>query len=350
MASFPAAIVVGAGQPLVVDEIHVGDPGPREVFVELVAAGVCHSQLHLIDTPHSVPMLLGHEASGRVLAVGSQVTHVAEGDNVLLAAVPTTEPGSALPVSPTWRWRGQTYDATDRINVFAWSTHTMVDERNLTVVPPDVPLDVASILGCAAVTGCGSVANIGGIGPGDSVAVWGVGGVGMCSVIAGSALGARHVIAVDIDDEKLDFARRLGATDVVNARDVDAVTVVKDLTSGGVDCAVDTTGVCMPECLQAAKSAIPGQRTGGMAVIVAGPKPMHLDMRALMMSGKRVIHSVAGDGRPQRDLPRYVDWVRTGKFPLHDLVTRRYRLDAINDAVQALESGAVLGRSIIEFA
>jgi Zn-dependent alcohol dehydrogenase len=346
---FTAAILPGPGEPIVLDEIEVSEPAPREVLVRLHAAGICRSQLTQLHTPKAVPMLLGHEAAGEVLAVGGSVTRVRRGDRVLLAAVPTTPEGEEYPVGTTWRWRGEEYAGahTDNVNVFAWATHTQVDERNLTPVPADFPTDVASILGCAGVTGCGSVVNVANVEPGASAVVWGVGGVGLCAVIACAAVGADPVVAVDLDDERLALARDLGATAGVNAMENDPVEAVVELTGGGADYVFDTVGTT-DQALRATRAGIPGRSRGGMAVSIGRPtSPPNL--KELLCMGRTYAHSSAGDGRPTRDLPRYVEWYREGRFPLERLVTRRYRLEEINDATRDLEKDRILGRAIVVY-
>jgi Zn-dependent alcohol dehydrogenase len=347
---FTAAILTEPNGSLLVDEIEVGPPGRREALVRLIASGVCASQLHMISGPPALPMLLGHEASGVVVEVGDDVTGVTRGDHVLLSSAPTTTPGQPLPRNTPWRWRGKTHTGMDTMNNYAWSTHTLIDERNLTPIREKLPWDLAAILGCAAVTGAGSVTNIAKLREGETIAVFGVGGVGLCSVIAAAAVGAAQVIAVDIDERKLDFARTLGATHTVDNRIGGAVEAIRDISAGGVDCAVDTTGRCIVDALLATRPAvIGGGRPGGLAIAVAPPaEPVRLDIRNVLRPGRTLTHSYAGNGRPADDLRQFAKWYEEGLFPLETLITTRYPLDRVNQAVADLRDGTVLGRAIID--
>lgn len=344
-----AAILTGPAERLIIDTVQLGEPGHREVLVEISASGICHSQLEMIKAPLALPMLLGHEATGVVVCVGDAVHRVAVGDHVLIAAVPTSPAGEDYPVGPSWSWRGTAYEAVhnDRMNLFTWATHTLVDERNLTPVSRGIPLDVSAVLGCAAVTGCGSVINIAQVQPGDSVAVWGAGGVGCCSIIAAAALGADPIVAVDVDDAKLELACRLGATVGVNATREDPVARVNSLTDGGAQYVFDTVGR-PADVLSATRSGVAGRHRGGTAVAIGGGAGQSVDIITLLRGAKTYVRSLAGDGRPTDDLQRYVDWYQRGLFPLEQLVTRRYQLAQINEALDDLSSGRILGRAIVE--
>ncbi len=346
-----AAVLAKHGSPLVVEEVEIASPGHDQVLVKLFASGICHSQLHQIHDPKTAtPALLGHEATGFVEAVGSGVSHVKEGDRVMVTWVPRSpRDGRPAPEAATTTWRGQSM--TNR-NVYTWAEHVLCDESLVVPLASDVPMDVTAIIGCAVITGCGAVTNTANVQPGESVAVFGVGGVGLCAIQAAANVGAGMIIAVDLDDRKLEFAREFGATHLVNASTADPVEAVKSLSNGGVDYAFDAIGVAttMSQILLATRPNNWGIGPGGTAILVGVPQgPATLDARQLLM-GERIFRgSLGGSGVPDRDFQQYVDWYRTGKLPLDKLVTRRYRLDEINEAVHALERGQIFGRSIMEY-
>lgn len=343
-----AAILERAGDPLIFDEVVLGEPRDGEVLVRMVASGVCATQLHHLMHPPAAPMLLGHEASGVVEAVGPGVTELAEGMPVLIAAAPVSRPGQPLPPDVPWQWRDGTHVAADQMNLFTWSTHSVLNQRYLTPVLESLPWESAAVLGCAGVTGCGSVTRIADLKEGESAAVFGVGGVGLCSVVAARRRGASEIIAIDIDDERLEFARRFGATQTVNCRDSDVVEAVRDLTGGGVDYTFETSGVSTLEAIHALRPATVGAGSGGLAVIIAAPRQaIQLDIRETLRPGRRLAHSYAGNSHPREDLREYARWYAEGDFPLEELVTARSDLRSANEAVARLRDGQVLGRSIL---
>ncbi len=359
MTKTQAAIQLEPGGPMVVDEIELPDPGPTQVLVRQFASGICHSQLHELHSPiPRHPLIIGHESTGEVLATGRDVTHVQEGDRVLVTWV-ARQPGdlAPVPVPAQIGYRGERvhYGAPAVTGVFTWAGTVLVDQQFAVRVPDsyrDARVDVTSIIGCAVMTGCGAVLNSAGVCANNSVAVFGSGGVGLCVIQAAANAGAYPVIAVDLTDEKVDFARRFGATHGVNGAREDAVARVQELTDGGVDFAFDAIGVAgtMEQILMAARPGLTGVRDGGTAVLVGVPHgdPPNLPMR-LLFGGKIYRGAPGGSSRPDRDFPTYLRWFSEGKLPLDDLVTRRYRLDQINDACAALERGEIAGRAIIEF-
>jgi len=346
-----AAILAEHGKPLIVDEVICPDPGPSQVLVKLFASGICHSQLHNIHDPKwPVPTLLGHEATGVVESKGRRVTHVKEGDRVMVTWIPRLpRKGAPPPQAATVDWRGQ---RTGSRNVFTWAEHTICDEAFVVQLPADVPTDVTAIIGCAVITGCGAVTNTANVQPGESVAVFGAGGVGLCAIQAAANVGAGMIIAVDLDPAKLDFARDFGATHCVNASTSDAVQAVRELSDGGVDYAFDAIGVAqtMSQILLATRGNDWGVGPGGTAVLVGVPQgPATIDARQLLVGERIYRGSLGGSGVPERDFALYVEWFKQGRLPLDKLVTRRYRLDQINEAVHALERGEIFGRSIMEY-
>jgi len=345
-----AVVLVAHGEPLLIDEVELASPAPNQVLVKLFATGICHSQLHQMHNPHfPTPSMLGHEATGVVAAKGSAVTHVAEGDHVMVTWVPRVPRDGPLPTATTAQWQGR---ATMAGNVATWAEHTLCDEAYVVRLPPGLPTDVTAVIGCAVITGCGAVTNTAEVKPGETVAVFGAGGVGLCAIQAAANAGAAMVIAVDLDDRKLAFARQFGATQTVNASAGNAVEQVRALSSGGVDYAFDAIGVAetMAQIVQATRPNRWGISPGGTAVLIGVPQtPATLDALFMLRGERSFRGSYGGSGVPDRDFPQYVEWFQTGKLPLDKLVTRRYRLEEINDAVHALQQGSVLGRSIVEF-
>lgn len=352
----PAAIYVEAGKPMVIDDIELPDPGRTQVVVQQFATGVCHSQLHELHRPNpTLPLVLGHESTGVVTAVGQDVSHVREGDNVMVTWVPRgASRGQPPPVPATVRYRDTQvrFGAPAYTGTFTWSRDTVADQQMVVPLEAGVPTDVTSILGCAVMTGAGAALNAAQVRPGQSVAIIGVGGVGLSIVQACANLSAYPIIVVDLFDEKLNFARKFGATHFVNARTEDAVARIRDLSGGGVDVAFDAIGVkvTMEQVLQAARDRYPGERDGGVAVVVGVPhgQPPVPDM-AMIFRGKVYRGAPGGCSTPDRDFPLLVRWFKEGKLPLDLMVTRRYTLEQINEACQALERGEIAGRAIVEF-
>ena len=212
-----AAIKAEHGAPLLVDEIELEDPGDHEVLVKFFATGICHSQLHQIfNLTAPMPVLLGHEATGIVLEAGSKVEHVAAGERVMIQFVPRDLPkGQTTAARTKFRWRGEEYEADD---VYTWAEHALLNEQMVVPLPNDVATDVTAIVGCAVITGVGAALHTANVQAGQSVAVFGVGGVGT-NVLAGAKIAeANPIIAVDLQERKLDYAKELGATHTVNAR------------------------------------------------------------------------------------------------------------------------------------
>lgn len=360
----PARVVVLPVRegPLEVQDVTLPDPGPYQVVVRQVATGVCHSQLHQMHRPRTAPVVLGHESTGVIVGVGSAVTHVAEGDEVLVTWVPrAVVPGGRVPEAATLTLADGSV-ATSQ-NVFTWSDHTIADEAFVVKAPPATPMDLASIVGCAVMTGAGAVRNTARVGRGESVAVFGVGGVGLSAIAAARVAGAHPIIAVDLSEAKLDFARRFGATDVVNAAEVDPVAAIRELTRrddrydilgqpvAGADHTFDCIGVrsTMEQIVPAARTGAFGLAPGGTAVLVGVPATtVELDARDILVNEKRFVGSIGGSCSPDRDFPLLLGWHRDGLLDLAALVTERYSLDAINEATDALQAGRISGRAIVE--
>ncbi len=343
-----AAIKAVFGEPLLVDEIELEDPGDEELLVKLFATGICHSQLHQIHNPDGpTPTLLGHEGTGLVLKAGSKVSHVSEGERVMIQFVPRDLPEGMTTANRTkYRWQGEDYEA----GVYTWAEHALLNEQMVVPLPNDVPTDVTAIIGCAVITGAGAALYTANVGAGQSVAVFGVGGVGS-NVLAGAKIaGADPIIAVDLQEGKLGYAKELGATHTVNGADVNAPEAIKELTDGGVDFAFDAIGVeaAFLQSVESVRAGILGVERGGTAVIV-GIGQGDVPLPRLFPFGERsLIGSMGGSARPGKVMPQYIEWFREGKLPLEKLVSTRYdNLDQINEGVRALEDGEIEGRSII---
>ena len=351
------------GEPLEVIDVSLPDPGPHQVVVRQFASGICHSQLHTIHNPRQAPAVLGHESTGEVVAVGESVTDLDLGDTVMVTWVPKNQTQARRQVDFTGLELPDGRVATS-INVFTWATHTIADEMYVVKVPDDIDQEADSIIGCAVITGAGAVLHTAGVKQGDSGAIIGVGGVGLSAVAAAAHLGADPIIAIDLDAEKLDFAKQFGATHGLNAREVDVVEATRALTPvtgqfdivrqpiSGVDYAFDCIGHAstMKQVSELVRSGEFGQSKGGTAVLVGVPQtPIELDSRHMFMGERSYICSLGGSCEPSEDLPRFIEWHRNGTLDLGALVTQRYAIDEIGTAVDDLENGRVAGRSILVF-
>jgi Zn-dependent alcohol dehydrogenase len=347
-----AAIQVEPGGPLVIEEIDIPDPGLNQVTVRNFASGVCYSQVHQLRNPKLPrPMALGHEGSGVVTHVGKGVTHVKEGDHVISTWVPRS-PIRGLPVSnPT----GATFQGRALIadgDVYTWSEHMVTFADKVVPMSPSDPTDITCLIGCAVLTGAGAVLHTAKVERGQSIAVFGVGGVGLSAVGAAHVAGADPIIAVDLEDRKLQFAREFGATHGINAASTDAVEAIWEINPGGVDYALDAVGIPTTalQILRAVKQGGPrADNQGGMAVLLGIPiSEVSVDLNEILLYQRHYSGSL-GATEPDTDFPLFLEWVREDKFPLGRLVTDRYSLEKIEEARLSLEDGQVLGRAIIEF-
>ncbi len=361
----PARVVVLPADdgPLQVVEIDLPDPGPDQIIVKQFASGVCHSQLHQMHTPRRSPVVLGHESTGIVTQKGSQVSHVSEGDTVMVTWVPrdataaSRNPDAAVLKLP---------DGSTAIsqNVFTWADTTIADEQYVVKVNPNIQKEVTAIIGCAVMTGAGAVENTAGVKQGDSVAIFGVGGVGLSAVVAAKKLGAHPIIAVDLDEEKLAFAKEFGATHTVNAGETDPVAAIKALTPqpgrqtmyegevSGADFVFDCIGLkqTMEQIVPAARTGFFGAQPGGTAVLVGVPTTQ-VELKAIdmLVNEKKFIGSIGGSCSPDRDFSKYLQWYAEGSLNLDSMVTARYSIDDINEATRALAAGKIAGRAILVF-
>ncbi len=346
-----AAVQTENGGLLRIAEVALPDPAPDQVTVKLFSSGVCHSQLHQMHNPGlGRPLLLGHEGTGIVSRVGRDVTHVKPGDDCIVTWVPRTPIRGPVGRQMTGAmFEGQAAHG----HVYTWARDVQTSKELVVPIPAGHPRDLSCIVGCAVLTGAGAVLHTAQVRPGQSVAVFGVGGVGLSAIRAASILEAYPVIAVDLDDEKLAFAKSFGATHTVNASgNVDPVEAIRDLTGGGVDYAFDAIGrqKTIEQILQATRpGGIGADNFGGMAVLVGIPQEKVTIDPALFVYGQRQYRGSLGASFPDRDFAMYLRWHQEGKFPLDRLVTRRYALEQINEACHDLHSGHILGRAILEF-
>lgn len=357
-----AAVLHEAGKPLTIEDVAIAAPGPREVLIRTAAVGLCHSDLHFVDGvfPYPMPVVPGHEAAGVVEAVGSAVQTVKVGDHVVtclsafcghcehcvtgrlnLCESPETrrrrneEPRLAYANRPIIQF----------LNLSAYAEQMLVHENALVAIRKDMPLDRAALLGCAVTTGSGAVFNTARVRPGETVAVIGCGGIGLSAINGAAIAGAGRIIAVDRIAGKLDLARQFGATDTVLADDGDPVEQVIEMTRGGVHHAFECIGL-----KQTAEQAFGMVRRGGAATVIGMIKPgtkLEVDPFALLYE-RRLQGSFMGSNRFPVDLPALVDFYLDGRLKLDAMISRRIRLDQINEGFDDLRRGE-LARSVIVF-
>jgi alcohol dehydrogenase len=353
-------------QPLTIEEFELAPPGPGEVLVRVRAAGLCHSDLSVIDgnRPRPLPMVLGHEMAGVVESVGHGVTDLQRGDHVVASFVPSCgvcppcvagrpalcEPGLAANTAGTLL-SGQRRLAQDghavhhHLGVSGFAQYTTVSRRSLVRVDPTLPFAEAALFGCAVITGVGAVVNTAAMPKLASMAVIGLGGVGLASLLAGRMLEANPIVAVDLNDAKLAKARELGATATVNAADPDCAERVRELSGGGVAYAFEMAGSA-----RALELAYRVTRRGGTTVSAGLPHPQHqvsIPHVTLVAEERTLKGSYLGSCVPERDIPQYIEWYRAGRLPVERLLSERIRLDDINGAFDRLAAGASI-RQVIE--
>src|SRR5450631_4633664 len=348
------------GAPVEVVSVHVPDPGPGEALVRVVACGVCHTDLHYREggIGDDFPYLLGHEAAGVVESVGEGVTGLAAGDFVILNWRAVCGECRACRRGRPW-YCFATHNASQKmtltdgtelspaLGIGAFAEKTLVAAGQCTKVSAEVKPEVAGLLGCGVMAGLGAAINTGGVTRGDTVAVIGCGGVG-CAAIAGARLaGAAKIIAVDIDDRKLEWARQFGATHVVNSRSADPVAKIRELTEGnGADVVIEAVG--RPETY---KQAFYARDLAGTVVLVGVPTPeLQLDLPLLDVFGRggALKSSWYGDCLPARDFPMLIDLHLEGRLPLEKFVSETIALDEVEKAFGKMERGEVL-RSVVVF-
>ena len=355
-------------KPLRIETVELDPPGRGELLVRIAAAGLCHSDLSVIngDRPRPMPMALGHEAAGIVDSVGEDVTDLVAGDHVVMVFMPSCghcvpcaegrpalcEPGAAANGAGTLlsgkrRLHCDGAEVNHHLGVSGFAEYAVVSRRSVVKIDRDLPLDEAALFGCAVLTGVGAVVNTARLQPGQSAAVIGLGGVGLASVLGAIASGARQVVAIDLSDDKLGLARQLGASHTVNARDADAAEQVRELTGGGVDFAFEMAGA-----VRAMELAYKITRRGGTTITAGLPPPgaaLPLPLVQLVAEERTVKGSYIGTCVPTRDIPRYVALYRAGRLPVDRLMSGRLTLDEINEGFDRLHEGKAV-RQVIEFA
>lgn len=354
-------------EPLKIEEIELDPPGPGEVLVKMIAAGLCHSDLSVITgvRPRPVPMALGHEASAEVVQVGDGVHDLEAGDRVVLVFVPSCgrclpcmegrpalcEPGAEANGRGTLLSGARRLHLGDQVvhhhvGVSAFAEHAVLSRHSCVKIERDIDPVEAALFGCAVLTGFGAVVNTARMRPGQTAAVVGLGGVGMCALLGAVASGAKDIVAIDVNDGKLEVARSLGAALTISARDPDAVGRVKEATRGGVDFAFETAGA-----VQAMELAYGITRRGGTTVTASLPHPQHtwpLQQVSLVAEERTVKGSYIGSSVPARDVPRYIGLYLAGKLPVDKLMGERIRLDDINRGFDRLAAGESM-RDLVVF-
>jgi S-(hydroxymethyl)glutathione dehydrogenase / alcohol dehydrogenase len=353
-----AALLHEVGQPLVVQEVDLAEPGVGEVLVRVAAAGVCHSDLHYMKGEWAIPKpaVLGHEGSGIVERVGPGVTRVKPGDHCVLIFRPNCgvcyHCTIGRPALCTGRVSapGTMFDGTTRLSldgrpvyhlarVACFAEHAVLAEEQLLPIPKEIPLDRAALVGCAVMTGVGAAMNTVRVEPGSSTVVIGCGGVGLNVVQGARMLNAGQIIAIDLLDNKLEFALDFGATHAINAREEDPVKRVREITGGGADYAFDAIGSA-----RTVQQAFEMVRIGGTAIEV-GIAPQgqmaQIDAWALAMQEKTLKGSFYGSARPRVDMARLLDLYQQGRLKLDELISRTYTLDQINEGFELLQGGSV---------
>ena len=364
-----AAVLYDRTEPLQVEEVELDEPQDGEVLVKMVATGVCHTDLHVIkgDIPLPVPIVLGHEGAGIVEKVGPGVTTLQPGDHVVLVVVWScgkcaycaTGMPSQCPVGMTTMFAETLPGGEKRLrnkrgeelghffNQSSFAEYAVVHERTAIKVREDAPLEVLCLLGCGTTTGAASVINIAGAKAGRSIAIYGCGGVGLSAIMGAKLAGANPIIAVDLLDQKLEWAKDLGADYVINASSEEPPQRIIELTGGGADYAVECIGN-----VTATTQALASIRPVGKCVCVGAYPPgatlsINPDIDFTVL-GKTITGGLQGHIVASVDVPRFADLYMAGKFPIDKLISRNYGLDQINDAFTAMKEGEVK-RGVIRY-
>jgi alcohol dehydrogenase len=353
-------------QPMKIEEVDLAAPGEREVLVQIKAASLCHSDLSTVngDRPRQTPMVLGHEAAGVIINCGPGITDVGPGDHVALVFAPSCgeciacreghpgrcEPGQKANAAGTLlggaiRLSQNGQPVYHHVGVSAFADYCVVNRGSLVKIDNQLPFDEAALFGCAVLTGVGAALNTADMFPGAKVAVVGLGGVGLNALFGAKVGGASEVIAIDVHDDKLELAKQLGATAVVNAKDEEAVKKVKEITDGGVDFGFEMAG-----SVQAMELAYRITRRGGTTVTAGLPHPearwplQHVNLTA---EERTVKGSYVGSCVPTRDVPRFIDLYRKGMLPVNKLMSDHISLEQINEGFDRLASGHTVRQIIM---
>ncbi len=358
-----AAVMYKPFELLEIEDVDVSDPGPREVLIKTGATGVCHSDLHYVDGlyTHDTPTILGHESAGTIEAVGEQVTYFQPGDRVITCLsvfcgtcdkclqgemVNCRQVGLDRGPGEQPRLHKGGEKVHQAMSLSSFAEYMLVHENAGVKVDEDVPIEVQALIGCGTTTGTGAALNTARVEPGSTVAVIGCGGVGLSAVNGAIIGGAARVIAIDAIEDKLAYAQRVGATDVIDASGGDVVERVKSLTGGrGVDYSFEAIGKA-----ETAQQAFDMLDRGGTATVIGmipeGTK-VELDGPSFL-DGRRIQGSNMGSNRFRVDMPRYMELYRQGRLKLDEIISKRIKLDQINEGMDDLRDGH-LARSIIVF-
>ncbi|MFL6181980.1 MAG: zinc-binding dehydrogenase [Actinomycetes bacterium] len=362
-----AAVFRSPDEGVQVVQVALAPPGPHEVEVTIAAAGVCHSDLHMVrgEWTHRTPVVLGHEGSGVITAVGSDVVNLAVGDHVVLSWVPSCgecrycragRPAQCQPSAEIIAAGGTLFDGTTRLQiagdecfhylgVSSYAERAVVPESGAIRVRDDAPLDVIAIVGCAVATGVGAVRNTANVPAGATVAVIGCGGVGLSCVQGARLVGASRIVAVDLVPAKLELAEKLGATDTIDARDGDVVERLKDAVPQGLDFVFDAIGA-----VSTTEQAIGALGLGGAAVVVGLPPSGSLasfDPLRLAEADQRILGSNYGSSVPHRDIPELVDLYMSGELDLDSMVSARRPLSEAAASLDDLATGSALRQLLL---
>jgi Zn-dependent alcohol dehydrogenase len=353
-------------RPLEIAGVELDGPGPGELLLKIGAAGLCHSDLSVIDgsRPRPMPMLLGHEAAGTVVATGPGVERFQAGDHVVVAFVPACgecrpcrqgraalcEPGAAANTAGTLLSGARhLHDAAGdplhhHLGVSAFADHAVVAAESAIGIPDELPFELGALFGCAVLTGVGAVVNAAQITSDDQVAVFGLGGVGMSAVLGARLAGARTIIGVDAVPSKLELAEQITGVSALAASD-DVVERIRAQTAGGADCVIETVGNA--EVLAQAYAAT---RRGGTTITVGLPHPdrmLTIPAVSLVAEERTLKGSYLGSSVPRRDIPRFIDHYRAGRLPVEQLLTHRLALEDINEGFDRLARGEAVRQVVV---
>jgi alcohol dehydrogenase len=353
-------------KPLRIRDVELAPPGPGEVLVRIEAAGLCHSDLSVIngDRPRPMPMALGHEAAGTVVETGRDVPDLAPGDHVVMVFMPSCghclpcaegRPALCVPgakangagtlLSGARRLSCDGAAVNHHLGCSAFADYAVVSRASVIRIDPELPFEHAALFGCAVLTGVGAVLNTAHLQAGQTAAVIGLGGVGLAAVLGAVAAGASRIVAVDLNDEKLALARALGATDTLNATTPDAALAIRDLTGGGVDVGFEMAGSARAACL-----AFDVVKRGGSTVIAGLAPPdarMPVPLVQLVAEERSVKGSYIGTCVPMRDVPRFIAMHRRGILPVERLVSGHLKLEDINEGFDRLHDGRAVRQIIL---
>jgi S-(hydroxymethyl)glutathione dehydrogenase/alcohol dehydrogenase len=356
-----AAVFHAANEPLTIEDVEIEKPGSREVLIRTAAAGLCHSDLHFIEGkwPWPVPAVLGHESAGVVEAVGRDVTYVKPGDHVItclsvfcghceycltgrMSICSNLEVKMPPGAAKRLRWKGQ--HLNQYLNLSSFAEQMLVHEHALVKVTPEMPLDLAALIGCGVMTGVGAVFHTAKVQPGSSVAVLGCGGIGLAAVNGAAIAGAGRVIAIDKDPAKLELAKTFGATDGLLASD-DVAKRVIEMTQGGVHDAFECIGLKLT-----AEQSFAMLRPGGTATIIGMiPWGTKIELHGPdFLRERRMQGSAMGSNHFRIDMPRLIQFYQQGRLHLDELISGRLKLGQINEGFEALKRGGV-SRNVIVF-